>query len=895
MGCMICHQDHAPLQTCGECEFDAFVRNHFFTGKMMGAAEFATETLYHSDKMRHHNARLHGAGVVCGLKVGPHPQEGCRKRYVVVYAGSALDCCGREILVAQDEIVDVAHHASLLKALEEDRKRALTRLHTLQLCVAYRDCPTEDVPILYDECGCDDTKCAPNRILESFRFDVLVDPPLAAAELSGATPLGAFVSTELHRLTGFSRASAAGKVLAADPADPKRLFLIDTRYRSMKTIALADPARAAALSADGKFVFAVVQSKVRIFKVEDGSEITPTGTNFNLPAAVSGAVAGAAGTGENGFLVYDAAGGDVYRWKADGTDGLANAAANVVTLNNGSHLTGMAAAADGSVLYGIRGNSVCQFTLSSATVNPKVFTATAAPSALATLTLGANALLAVASHASKQVFLVDFSASPPAATKTIDLDKRPLHLGAAVDPVPPATADDVWLHVLEEDSGHLYTQAVSLKPLTANPVGEPLIAAPRPAADGARVIALVFPEGQAGLVHPAALADSDCAEQLWMQLEGCPGCELPDCVVLATITNYRQDMPLTDEDIDNRLGRRMVASTATLQAWLQCLHLKGGIPGPKGEDGEDGENGDDGDDGLPGNDGAGLETGLTRIVATSWVHAHGYVLDPNSHAYAQNDSPLVPIKRQVDLTPGSVATPFGQGLVIGFSGEVNAPDITKQPYPLPVFEVMVHTRAQPPAPTSYTWNGLYGLILPVATFTQVGNRITDATIVFPGQNTPPTAGKGLAFIVYRTAVEALEGSPITLVRLRGDFIVDVHVPGRALDAEFARAQFPTGDGPAGTSLGLQGGIFESWFGSADTEQRNPTVGTNFRASSVPVNSATVFELALVPGVGMQRAEEIVAAREARPNKRFSKFDDLRGVGGINTALLNTIKPHLKLG
>src|SRR6185369_12753270 len=104
-------------------------------------------------------------------------------------------------------------------------------------------CPTEDVPVLYDECGCDDTKCAPNRILESFRFDVLVDPPLAEADLIGEAPLGAFVATDEHGLTGFSEASSAGKVLVADPgsagdpagldaAKPARLFLLDTRYRS---------------------------------------------------------------------------------------------------------------------------------------------------------------------------------------------------------------------------------------------------------------------------------------------------------------------------------------------------------------------------------------------------------------------------------------------------------------------------------------------------------------------------------------------------------------------------------------------------------------------------------------------------------------------------------------
>ena len=35
-----------------------------------------------------------------------------------------------------------------------------------EFCLVWRECPTEEVPVLYDECGCDDTQCAPNRILE---------------------------------------------------------------------------------------------------------------------------------------------------------------------------------------------------------------------------------------------------------------------------------------------------------------------------------------------------------------------------------------------------------------------------------------------------------------------------------------------------------------------------------------------------------------------------------------------------------------------------------------------------------------------------------------------------------------------------------------------------------
>ncbi len=49
------------------------------------------------------------------------------------------------------------------------------------------------------------------------------------------------------------------------------------------------------------------------------------------------------------------------------------------------------------------------------------------------------------------------------------------------------------------------------------------------------------------------------------------------------------------------------------------------------------------------------------------------------------------------------------------------------------------------------------------------------------------------------------------VRLRGDFVLDHEDPPRAIDAEFVRHEFDTGDRPAGSKFGIQGGTFESWF------------------------------------------------------------------------------------
>ena len=58
-----------------------------------------------------------------------------------------------------------------VKALKD---KGDTGQHILQVCIRYRECETDTVPVLYDECGCDQDKCAPKRILESCQLDVMV-------------------------------------------------------------------------------------------------------------------------------------------------------------------------------------------------------------------------------------------------------------------------------------------------------------------------------------------------------------------------------------------------------------------------------------------------------------------------------------------------------------------------------------------------------------------------------------------------------------------------------------------------------------------------------------------------------------------------------------------------
>ena len=61
---------------------------------------------------------------------------------------------------------------------------------------------------------------------------------------------------------------------------------------------------------------------------------------------------------------------------------------------------------------------------------------------------------------------------------------------------------------------------------------------------------------------------------------------------------------------------------------------------------------------------------------------------------------------------------------------------------------------------------------------------------------------------------------------------------------------------------------------------------------VNVNTATVEELEMLPGIGASRARALIDAREASGG--FKSLDDLLAVKGIGEASLAKLRPHLTL-
>ncbi len=62
------------------------------------------------------------------------------------------------------------------------------------------------------------------------------------------------------------------------------------------------------------------------------------------------------------------------------------------------------------------------------------------------------------------------------------------------------------------------------------------------------------------------------------------------------------------------------------------------------------------------------------------------------------------------------------------------------------------------------------------------------------------------------------------------------------------------------------------------------------AGQLNINTAQVDELTELPGIGVKRAEAIVAYRTQTP---FKSVDELLAIKGIGPDLLETLKPNIK--
>ena len=166
--------------TCCAAIPPEFVRLRYFFGQRLGVVDFHDEQSYHTGKMRFHNRHLHGAGVLCGLRVdrfvfpqGAPPDT--PTTVLRVTKGAAVDACGREIVVGADQCIDVNAWYQANKSREEVKAWATPGEHPLCVGLRFRECPADPMPAPRDPCGCEPSGCEFGRVRESFELALLTE------------------------------------------------------------------------------------------------------------------------------------------------------------------------------------------------------------------------------------------------------------------------------------------------------------------------------------------------------------------------------------------------------------------------------------------------------------------------------------------------------------------------------------------------------------------------------------------------------------------------------------------------------------------------------------------------------------------------------------------------
>ena len=568
---------------CDDCRPHSLARNNYFTGKLMCERDFTDEQWFFREKIRLHHQRLHGRGIVCGLQVRQHPNASCRDRLVLIEPGSAIDCCGHDILVAEQEVFDFTQNPAV-KSLIQAKDIAL---HTLEFCLVWRECPTEEVPILYDECGCDHSQCAPNRILESYAIEVRVDPPRKAAH-------GVLSRFDWGPSIGIAHANAAALdetgqrvFVAAGTGAQTALYQVDTQHLlTESSTVLGRTLLDLAIAPDGHTLYVAVAPtssdkppELWVFTPDAAGGIA-TGAARTAPlgtAAADTAIALSV-TGDGRLLAVGTTTGNLWLFPA----GVADPTSPTATGTLGGKRSAAAFSSDGKTAWlGESGNaSVDAVDLTAATLTAKpVAVAVGSADTVALVSSGSGPdQLAVLDQAAPSLFLVDPAAAKIIGTTTLN-DPPEAVL------ITPGGGTAIVL------SGKAL-QAVNLVALAAgqsNPAGPdyPLQATIGQTAMTTAGNRLFVPfsgdptQPASGGVAIVQFADADCRDAL--RGHECPGCDAPDCLVLATVSGWQVGCSLQDPPADaasdpaasiariDNDSRTVLASTQAIARALHCL------------------------------------------------------------------------------------------------------------------------------------------------------------------------------------------------------------------------------------------------------------------------------------------------------------------------------------
>ncbi len=644
--------EHSPSAgLCPECEVDQLARNHYFTGKLLVERDFTDEQRYFLGKHRRHNQHLHGWGVVCGLRVKQHPNPACRSQYVLIEPGYAVDCCGREIVVEQEQTIDL--RARFLAWWQEQHRDAPidpatddpaasepdAGEHTLQICLRYLECPTEETPALFGDCGCGDGDAQHGRILDSYDLELLVDAPPPSTGDASALTLAWLSTLNIARARRVAIDDNHHRLYVLAGESAAALTVYDAATHSLLAAwTLPEQGLDMALSADGTRLYlsllqggangqvAVVDTALLGSGSPEINRLTLDGTaGAELPLAVS-----AAGR----LYALNPNDGRLWAWGAPDSD---TDTERLGPFAGGAGAATLALAPDASRLFVTNSEAVAVFATADLSAAPVAIPlAGASPSALATAATSGDARLLIADRTNQTVQVHAIRPGDPTDPYPI-LGAAAVLAGAPLDLL--ASSGGRWLYVLVEDgsgSGSvlaLDTHALETGSGALLASEAPIGAAPLDlalAAGGGRLYAAFSGADStpgSGGVAILDIAATQCQDIFRRVLDGCPDCTATgECLVLATLPGYMYGDDMLDEAsgsgpqavIDNWRGRKLLPSVETLADVVECLLVQGGgsgqpgeqgPPGPPGAQGPAGETGPAGPRGSAGLAGSAGETG----------------------------------------------------------------------------------------------------------------------------------------------------------------------------------------------------------------------------------------------------------------------------------------------
>jgi len=827
--CNCKHNASTQGGVCVECDIPQLARNNYFTGKLLVERDFTDEQRYFLGKLRRHNQQLHGWGAVCGLKVVEHPNPACEPQYVLIKPGTAVDCCGREIVIQQEEYFDFREKfRTNWQAQNGPASQPDSAKHTIQICVDYAECAAENVPAVFDECSQNGAACRPNRIVDGYSFDVIIDPKKSDGDPAGVLlkwdetlALAGAVSVALSE-------STKSLYVLANASSGATLYAVDTDNGSItgSQSFVNDTGLGVAVSPGGDFVYVALQPPTPGSVTQPDPQIAVLSSDFTKTVSTLTVTGGAgkpvslavAPAPDDRLIAVNSAAGAMI-WATDITTSSTPAAPTTIIVGTGP--SDVAVGASGKYAYVANGGSsnVTAVELSNLAVTTvAVGTGATNPSALAVASNSAGDTLAVLDAIAQTIYLVGIRPDPASAAALGD------PITGFANPVAGLciSSGGRWIYAIEKDaSGTGSVQPVdehAAERKLPQILGEAVATGVAPGGDvainkaGTRLyIPYVGDSKTPGAVAVVDISQTDCSGIFDEAIDGCPDCTGGNCIVLATITDYVYNAAVTDSMIDNLTDRRLLVSTDLLTEAVRCLldqSPAAGVPGPEGPPGPagaagpkgdpgpqgiqgvqgvqglqgiQGEQGIPGTPGLPGGSGPmgpagpGLETKLTRIAALSWTHGKPSAL---TIAIGTNKPLFV--------------------LAMQFTQSIDISQIDAE-Y---VFQVWIPETKQVSGAVEIQWVQLVGTIKPI--------DISAADIDASGQIVKATAAtgstaNGVAFVIEKVDMQFTS----VKVRFLGDFVLDGSK--RAVCSEFVRAQLPTGEIPAGSDLGLEGGTFESWM------------------------------------------------------------------------------------